>query len=167
MLVPPPPSSVHQIFRDYEVYVATMHSYRQREWVCSITGRGGLTLEEALVCERAALHTLQQFPDTHKAAVLARVNYAYVYILVPARISFLACITQAWPLASRVVDRDGKERLVYDDLTTPLGCFCLYPMYPCVATWRSTPGVAVLDTWQRLCRSCNRTFAVASYRASG
>eukprot|EP00850_Spirogloea_muscicola_P017835 SM000157S02065 [mRNA] locus=s157:76582:79639:+ [translate_table: standard] len=53
-----------------------MHLYRQRRWVCRVTGKSGLTYEEALLSERAAAARTQAFPPAFVRPVLAHVHFS-------------------------------------------------------------------------------------------
>lgn len=49
-----------EVFTDYDAYLEQMAHYRATKWTCSVTGRGGLTFEQALLSEQEANQLLQQ-----------------------------------------------------------------------------------------------------------
>ncbi|CAK9161959.1 unnamed protein product [Ilex paraguariensis] len=70
-----------EIFRDYGEYLNRINLYRQRVWTCKVTGKGNLTYEEALVCERRATEMVQQFPKELVAPVLHDVQFSKYSLL--------------------------------------------------------------------------------------
>lgn len=65
-----------EIFRDYQEYLNRINLYRQRVWVCKVTGKTSLTYEEALVSEKRAGEKVQQFPKELMAPVLRIIQYS-------------------------------------------------------------------------------------------
>ncbi|GFR43333.1 hypothetical protein Agub_g4403, partial [Astrephomene gubernaculifera] len=51
-----------EVFTDYDAYLEQLAHYRTAKWTCAVTGRGGLTYEQALLSEQEANKVLQQFP---------------------------------------------------------------------------------------------------------
>jgi hypothetical protein len=49
-------------FLDYEAYIARVLEYRRKQWSCRYTGKGKMTFEEALRCERVFLDSIELFP---------------------------------------------------------------------------------------------------------
>nr|GMC64629.1 DDT domain-containing protein DDB_G0282237 [Ipomoea batatas] len=66
----------NEIFRDYGDYVKQINLYRQRIWMCKLTGKSNLTYEEALVSEKAAGKEAQRFPKELMAPVLRDVQFS-------------------------------------------------------------------------------------------
>eukprot|EP00871_Galdieria_phlegrea_P002712 jgi/Galph1/3441/GphlegSOOS_G2114.1 len=53
-----------EVFENYESYLERLFLYKRRKWTCSITGKSGLTYEEALHSEKQASFKLkQEFDD--------------------------------------------------------------------------------------------------------
>ncbi|RYR66294.1 hypothetical protein Ahy_A03g012281 isoform A [Arachis hypogaea] len=66
-----------EIFRDYNSdYLNRINLYRQRIWMCKVTGKTNLTYEEALVSEKSASEKVQQFPKELRASVLRIIQYS-------------------------------------------------------------------------------------------
>ncbi|KAG6658687.1 DDT domain-containing protein DDB_G0282237-like isoform X2 [Carya illinoinensis] len=65
-----------EIFRDYQDYLNRINLYRQRVWVCKVTGKTSLTYEEALVSEKKAVEKVQQFPKELMAPALHVIQYS-------------------------------------------------------------------------------------------
>lgn len=51
-----------EIFTDYHAYIDALWAQRAAQWTCTVTGKTGLTLPEALASEEAALASLQEMP---------------------------------------------------------------------------------------------------------
>ncbi|KAL5134528.1 Vacuolar cation/proton exchanger 2 [Glycine soja] len=56
-------------------YLNRLNQYRQRVWTCKITGKSGLTYEEALVSEKHAAEKVQQIPEELVAPALRIIHY--------------------------------------------------------------------------------------------
>ncbi|KAK7318379.1 hypothetical protein RJT34_03078 [Clitoria ternatea] len=65
-----------EIFRDYHDYLKRLNLYRQRFWMCKVTGKTGLTYEEALVSERHATEKVQQLPKELMTPALRIIQYS-------------------------------------------------------------------------------------------
>ncbi|KAI4343507.1 hypothetical protein L6164_010847 [Bauhinia variegata] len=65
-----------EIFRDYHNYLNRMNLYRQRVWMCKVTGKTGLTYEEALLSEKRATEKVQQFPKELIPPALRIIQYS-------------------------------------------------------------------------------------------
>ncbi|KAF3444212.1 hypothetical protein FNV43_RR13902 [Rhamnella rubrinervis] len=65
-----------EIFRDYHEYLNRINSYRQRVWMCRVTGKTNLTYEEALVSEKRATEKVQQFPTEVVVPALRIIQYS-------------------------------------------------------------------------------------------
>ncbi|KAG5031823.1 hypothetical protein AAZX31_06G152600 [Glycine max] len=65
-----------EIFQDYNDYLNRLNQYRQRVWTCKITGKSGLTYEEALVSEKHAAEKVQQIPEELVAPALRIIHYS-------------------------------------------------------------------------------------------
>ncbi|XP_057817503.2 uncharacterized protein LOC131030630 isoform X1 [Cryptomeria japonica] len=74
-----------EIFKDYQEYLERINLYRQRVWVCRVTGKTNLTYEEALVSERCATEKVQQFPKDLIGLVLRNIQFSTLRLkeLVP------------------------------------------------------------------------------------
>ncbi|RKF63559.1 putative ddt domain-containing protein [Erysiphe neolycopersici] len=65
-----------EIFVDYESYLARMEFYKQRRFICQITGHSGLTFFEALISEQAGAQEVEEaFPEALKGPILRRVQF--------------------------------------------------------------------------------------------
>jgi hypothetical protein len=53
-----------------------INHYRQRVWVCKVSGKTNLTYEEALVSERRATEKVQHFPKELIGPVLRMVQFS-------------------------------------------------------------------------------------------
>ncbi|KAJ8308342.1 hypothetical protein KUTeg_013216 [Tegillarca granosa] len=60
----------NEIFRDYEEFFERIILCNSLVWSCSITGRAGLTYQEAVECEEKALKNLATFPSYLQKPVL-------------------------------------------------------------------------------------------------
>lgn len=69
-------------------YLNRINLYRQRVWVCKVTGKTSLTYEEALVSEKRAGEKVQQFPKELMAPVLRIIQYS-MYLLTTVMIKIL------------------------------------------------------------------------------
>ncbi|BAT73205.1 DDT domain-containing protein DDB_G0282237 [Vigna umbellata] len=65
-----------EIFRDYPDYLKRLNQYRQRVWMCKVTGKTGLTYEEAIVSEQHATEKVQQFPKELMTTALGIIQYS-------------------------------------------------------------------------------------------
>ncbi|KAG4998887.1 hypothetical protein JHK87_019959 [Glycine soja] len=65
-----------EIFQDYHDYLKQLNLYRQRVWMCKVTGKTGLTYEEALVSEQLATEKVQQFPKELMTVALSIIQYS-------------------------------------------------------------------------------------------
>ncbi|KAK7358754.1 hypothetical protein VNO77_00692 [Canavalia gladiata] len=65
-----------EIFRDYHDYLKRLNLYRQRVWMCKVTGKTGLTYEEALVSEQRATEKVQQIPKELMTPALRIIQYS-------------------------------------------------------------------------------------------
>ncbi|XP_011628822.1 DDT domain-containing protein DDB_G0282237 isoform X1 [Amborella trichopoda] len=66
----------NEIFMNYDAYLKRINLYRQRVWTCKITGKSGLTYEEALVSEQHASNEAQKFPEELVIPVLHMVQFS-------------------------------------------------------------------------------------------
>lgn len=65
-----------EIFVDYEGYLARMEFYKQRRFICQITGHSGLSFFEALKSEQAGAQEVEEaFPEALKGPILRRVQF--------------------------------------------------------------------------------------------
>lgn len=60
----------HEVFREYEEFFERVILCNSLVWTCSLTGKPGLTYQEALDSEKRALRLLNKFPDGLKIPVL-------------------------------------------------------------------------------------------------
>lgn len=60
-------------------YLNRINLYRQRIWMCKVTGKTNLTYEEALVSEKSATEKVQQFPKELRAPALKIIQYSKSY----------------------------------------------------------------------------------------
>lgn len=60
----------NEVFKDYEEYFAQVILCNSLVWSCSVTGRPGLTFQDALNSEKAALEALNRFPAGLKKPLL-------------------------------------------------------------------------------------------------
>ncbi|KAL0931951.1 ddt domain-containing protein [Colletotrichum truncatum] len=68
-----------EVFAHYEDYLNRMDFYKQRRFICQITGHSGLTFFEALKSELAGAEEVEQaFPEALKGPVLRRVQFQTV-----------------------------------------------------------------------------------------
>ncbi|KAK0375553.1 hypothetical protein CLIM01_07106 [Colletotrichum limetticola] len=68
-----------EVFAQYEDYLTRMDFYKQRRFICQITGHSGLTFFEALKSELAGAEEVEQaFPEALKGPVLRRVQFQTV-----------------------------------------------------------------------------------------
>ncbi|KAF7840185.1 DDT domain-containing protein [Senna tora] len=65
-----------EIFRDYHDYLKRINLYRQRVWMCKVTGKTSLTFEEAMVSEKRATEKVQQIPKELMAPALRIIQYS-------------------------------------------------------------------------------------------
>lgn len=64
-----------EIFIDYNSYLARMDFYKQRRFICQITGHSGLSFFEALKSELAGAQVVEEaFPEALKGPILRRVQ---------------------------------------------------------------------------------------------
>ncbi|XP_021368810.1 bromodomain adjacent to zinc finger domain protein 1A-like isoform X2 [Mizuhopecten yessoensis] len=66
-----------EIFRDYEEFFERIILCNSLVWSCSITGRAGLTYQEAVECEEKALKNLATFPGYLQKPVLFLANLTH------------------------------------------------------------------------------------------
>ncbi|RKF53753.1 putative ddt domain-containing protein [Golovinomyces cichoracearum] len=65
-----------EIFLDYESYLARIDFYKQRRFICQITGHSGLSFFEALKSELSGAQEVEEaFPEALKGPVLRRVQF--------------------------------------------------------------------------------------------
>ncbi|TAQ83423.1 hypothetical protein B7494_g8256 [Chlorociboria aeruginascens] len=65
-----------EVFVDYEAYLARMDFYKQRRFICQITGHSGLSFFEALKSELAGAQEVDEaFPEALKGPILRRVQF--------------------------------------------------------------------------------------------
>ncbi|KAM3070144.1 hypothetical protein ACMFMF_008497 [Clarireedia jacksonii] len=65
-----------EYFVDYEQYLARMDFYKQRRFICQITGHSGLSFFEALKSELAGAAEVEEaFPQALKGPILRRVQF--------------------------------------------------------------------------------------------
>lgn len=68
-----------EMFLSYEDYLNRMDFYKQRRFICQITGHSGLTFFDALKSElHGAREVDQAFPESLKAPILRRVQFSTV-----------------------------------------------------------------------------------------
>lgn len=68
-----------EVFATYEDYLTRMDFYKQRRFICQITGHSGLTFFEALESETAGAQEVEQaFPEPLKGPILRRVQFQTV-----------------------------------------------------------------------------------------
>ncbi|KAK7399322.1 hypothetical protein VNO78_10504 [Psophocarpus tetragonolobus] len=72
------------ILRDYHDYLKRLNLYRRRIWMCKVTGKTGLTYEEALVSEQHATEKVQQFPKELATIALRTIQYSMLPLKVLA-----------------------------------------------------------------------------------
>ncbi|KAF1888018.1 hypothetical protein Lal_00024030 [Lupinus albus] len=66
-----------EIFRDYHSeYLNHLNLYRQRIWMCKVSGKTSLTYEEALVSEQHATEKVKQFPKELMTPALNIIQYS-------------------------------------------------------------------------------------------
>ncbi|KAJ9215573.1 transcriptional regulator family: DDT [Paecilomyces variotii] len=69
----------NEVFTSYEPYLQRMDFYKQRRFICEITGHSGLTFFEALKSEMDESKELNNaFPDALKEPILRRVQFSTV-----------------------------------------------------------------------------------------
>ncbi|KAL1969742.1 hypothetical protein VTN77DRAFT_8295 [Rasamsonia byssochlamydoides] len=69
----------NEVFTSYESYLQRMDFYKQRRFICEITGHSGLTFFEALQSEMEESRELNNaFPDALKEPILRRVQFSTV-----------------------------------------------------------------------------------------
>ncbi|OBT93854.1 hypothetical protein VE01_08525 [Pseudogymnoascus verrucosus] len=65
-----------EVFTEYEIYLNRMDFYKQRRFICQITGHSGLNFFEALKSELAGAEEVEQaFPIALKGPILRRVQF--------------------------------------------------------------------------------------------
>ncbi|RFU29691.1 hypothetical protein B7463_g6624, partial [Scytalidium lignicola] len=65
-----------EIFVDYELYLNRMDFYKQRRFICQITGHSGLSFFEALKSELAGAQEVEEaFPEALKGPILRRIQF--------------------------------------------------------------------------------------------
>lgn len=62
-------------------YLNSLNLYRQRVWTCKVTGKMGLTYEEAMVSEQRASEKVLQLPKEFMAPALRIIQYSKSYSL--------------------------------------------------------------------------------------
>ncbi|KAK9865721.1 hypothetical protein WJX84_004504 [Apatococcus fuscideae] len=65
-----------ELFTSYEDYARAVKLYRTRDWVCQLTGRSGLSYEEALVSEQRSRTLIAKFPACYEEPVVRMVHHA-------------------------------------------------------------------------------------------
>lgn len=60
-------------------YLNRLNQYRKRVWTCKVTGKTGLTYEQALVSEKLATEKVQQIPEELMAPALRIIQYSKFY----------------------------------------------------------------------------------------
>lgn len=91
-----------EVFRSYEAFLSKKGLYEQEVWACRYTGKGGLTLEQALASEKKAVAALEavsarQGPATRGAAP----GPLHLLLLHPTR--------PAWPAGGLRSSREGAD----------------------------------------------------------
>ncbi|TPX14319.1 uncharacterized protein E0L32_005515 [Thyridium curvatum] len=72
-------SQTGEVFATYEDYLNRMDFYKQRRFICQITGHSGLNFFEALQSELAGAKEVEQsFPEALKGPILRRVQFQTV-----------------------------------------------------------------------------------------
>jgi len=70
-----------ELFTDYETFMERLFSYQARQWSCSLTGKGGMTLEEALLCESKAQRKVDDaFPEIFVEPLCKMVHMSQVCV---------------------------------------------------------------------------------------
>lgn len=78
---PAPPPLPGELFTDYDAFIERLFSYQARQWSCSLTGKGGMTLEEALLCESKAQRKVDDaFPEIFVEPLCRMVHMSQVRI---------------------------------------------------------------------------------------
>ncbi|KAI9737182.1 MAG: hypothetical protein M1834_000775 [Cirrosporium novae-zelandiae] len=68
-----------EVFDDYEKYLHRMDFYKQRRFICEITGHSGLTFFEALASETTGSKEVNAaFPEPLKGPILRRVQFSTI-----------------------------------------------------------------------------------------
>ncbi|CAL0330057.1 unnamed protein product [Lupinus luteus] len=65
-----------EIFQNYQEYLNRLNLYRQRIWMCKVSGKTSLTYEEALVSEQHATEKVKQFPKELMTPALKIIQYS-------------------------------------------------------------------------------------------
>ncbi|EPE28798.1 hypothetical protein GLAREA_09919 [Glarea lozoyensis ATCC 20868] len=66
----------NEVFVDYEQYLTRMDFYKQRRFICQISGHSGLSFFEALKSELAGAQEVEEaFPEALKGPILRRVQF--------------------------------------------------------------------------------------------
>ncbi|KAI5335833.1 hypothetical protein L3X38_025967 [Prunus dulcis] len=65
-----------EIFRGYDEYLNRINLYRQRVWMCKVSGKTNLTYEEALLSEERATEKVHQFPKELMEPALQIIQYS-------------------------------------------------------------------------------------------
>jgi hypothetical protein len=72
-------SETNEVFTNYESYLQRMDFYKQRKFICEITGHSGLNFFEALRSEMEESREVNNsFPEALKGPILRRVQFSTV-----------------------------------------------------------------------------------------
>lgn len=98
---PAPPHSLPgpsgELFTDYDEFIDTLFSYQSRQWTCCLTGKSGMTFEEAMLCEGKAQRKVDEaFPDIFVEPLCRMVHLSQV--LSPSCRSMMPALPRALAL---------------------------------------------------------------------
>lgn len=65
-----------EVFPEYELYLSKLNFYRQRQWSCLVTGKHGLTYEEAVTSEQKSKAPGGQFPAIYEEPVIRLIHHS-------------------------------------------------------------------------------------------
>ncbi|DBA80639.1 TPA: hypothetical protein ACH3X1_007887 [Trebouxia sp. C0004] len=65
-----------EVFPEYELYLGKLNFYRQRQWSCQVTGKHGLTYEEAATSEQKSRASGGQFPAIYEEPVMRHIHHS-------------------------------------------------------------------------------------------
>ncbi|DBA68705.1 TPA: hypothetical protein ACH3X2_013498 [Trebouxia sp. C0005] len=65
-----------EVFPEYELYLGKLNFYRQRQWSCQVTGKHGLTYEEAATSEQKSKASGGQFPAIYEEPVMRQIHHS-------------------------------------------------------------------------------------------
>ena len=91
-----------EIFLSYNEYLDVLDEYTKRQWSCSVTGRCGLTFEEALESEHTSRVLADLFPKAHIREALSLIHCSALNVeqlIIKLQIYFQAKFMNDKPLA--------------------------------------------------------------------